>query len=118
MFIIYATFLDGVCGFYDFIPDDLVTFKLAANEMAAFLENITEPTFIKGAYQVNHHKDVVDLMIKTPTGRTVFSKLATNKGNFTVQADEIGYYRIEFTNRKKGNQLLTYAVDVLKSDND
>ena len=49
-FIIYATFLAGVYGFYDFIPDDLVTFTLTANEVTTFFENITEPTYIKGAY--------------------------------------------------------------------
>ncbi|CAD8048658.1 unnamed protein product [Paramecium primaurelia] len=115
---IYATFLVSVYCFYDFIPDDIITFTLTANQEDVLLENITEPTLIKGAYQVNHHKDVIDFSVKTPTGRTIYSKMATNKGNFTVQANEIGLYQIIFNNKKKANQLLTYAVDVVKEKED
>ncbi|CAD8058845.1 unnamed protein product [Paramecium sonneborni] len=116
--VIYATFLVSVQCFYDFIPDDIITFTLTANQEDVLLENITEPTLIKGAYQVNHHKDVIDFSVKTPNGRTIYSKMATNKGNFTVQANEIGLYQIIFNNKKKANQLLTYAVDVVKDKED
>ncbi|CAD8144022.1 unnamed protein product [Paramecium octaurelia] len=115
---IYATFLVSVQCFYDFIPDDIITFTLQANQEDILFENITEPTLIKGAYQVNHHKDVIDFSVKTPAGRTIYSKLSTNKGNFTVQATEIGLYSIIFNNKKKANQLLTYAVDVVKDKDD
>ncbi|CAD8151670.1 unnamed protein product [Paramecium pentaurelia] len=117
-FFIYATFLVSVQCFYDFIPDDIITFSLTANQEDVLLENITEPTLIKGAYQVNHHKDVIDFSVKTPAGKTIYSKMATNKGNFTVQANEIGLYSIIFNNKKKTNQLLTYAVDVVKDKED
>lgn len=50
MYLILTTFFIATFAFYDFIPDDLTTFTINANNAESFYENITETTIIRGAY--------------------------------------------------------------------
>lgn len=110
--LLFATFLLSVNAFFEFQPDDLVTFDIESQSTERFIENITNPTQIKGAYQVNQAREGIDFSVRNPKGRTIHSRMNMTSENFNVNASDIGLYEIVFNNRRKNKLTITYAVDV------
>lgn len=116
--LMMATFLAGVAGFYNFIPDDLASFEVKGNSAEKLLENITSATRINGAYQVNEARESIDIFVRSPAGRTIYQRLNVSYGSFVVNASEPGLYEMEFVNRRKKGILVTLALDVERGDMD
>ncbi|KAM3133341.1 hypothetical protein pb186bvf_014502 [Paramecium bursaria] len=116
--LIFSTFIITAYAFFDFAPDDLVTFQIDPRTNEKFIENITIPTQIKGAYQVNIGQHALDVQVISPTGRTLYSRMNTSRGNFSINATDIGLYKFLFHNKKSQKLSMTFAIDVLHSIRD
>ncbi|EAR92966.1 emp24/gp25L/p24 family protein (macronuclear) [Tetrahymena thermophila SB210] len=98
----------------DFIPDEMLTFEIDSKKEELFMEDITVPTQMRGAFFVSYFSDEkIDFVIRDPNKHKVFHKLNKREGIFNVNATTIGTYEFIFSNiRGKDKKSVTFALDV------
>ncbi|KAL4451125.1 hypothetical protein ABPG74_021447 [Tetrahymena malaccensis] len=98
----------------DFIPDEMLTFEIESKKEELFMEDITVPTQMRGAFFVSYFSDEkIDFIIRDPNKHKVFHKFNKREGIFNVNATTIGTYEFIFSNlRGKDKKSVTFALDV------
>ncbi|KAL4490957.1 hypothetical protein ABPG72_008693 [Tetrahymena utriculariae] len=98
----------------DFIPDEMLTFEIESKKEELFMEDITIPTQMRGAFFVSYFSDEkIDFIIRDPNKHKIFHKFNKREGIFNVNATTIGTYEFIFSNlRGKDKKSVTFALDV------
>lgn len=97
----------------DFLPDMIVTFKLASGESEHFNQDVgAEPVLIRGGFfeSTDDHASSIRFQIVSPSGKVVY-KSTKGEGLFKIQTEESGTYTFALSNGNwSGLKYVTFVI--------